>query len=498
MATAAPLQTVRNEAAWKAMLLCLGLTWIFAVVMAGASAVNAHPDEASHIAAGQYYETHWLPPQATEAAMLPSLSIYGFTYLSDIDASYFFAGKLAGLLSGIVPDERLCFRAFNLLLLLVLIGMYAARRDLFSPLVLLLITPQVWYVFSYFNNDALPLFLALLLADAVFGARARVALALSGPWRASSLLPLVGCGMGIGLLVLTKSNYLPFLAFLAFVAFWNAFGLTAAAIAVACAAPYLAYARGFGSIPSSAAWASLTLGTVSVVTAIAMKVRRSRATRVVVARAAWVLVAAFAIAAPPLAYDRVTNGEASDKATVMTAIAEKHAAPEYRPSKASSNESFFGLRLRDKGVALHELLLSPWDWAGKNWRSFTGYYGYMNIRGPAAYYTAMLALYLSLLAYTARVVLRRGESGEWQLLAASAVFSAGIVFLSLYHSWINDFQPQGRYLFPVLALFSIPFTKASRLFRTRFVPALLGAAFALSACSFLFVGLRKIAKVYGP
>jgi hypothetical protein len=106
--------------------------------------------------------------------------------------------------------------------------------------------------------------------------------------------------------------------------------------------------------------------------------------------------------------------------------------------------------------------------------------------------------HLLLLAYLSFAILVRGDPAERQLLAFAAAFSGGVVFLSLYHSWINDFQPQGRYLFPVLALFSIPFTKASRLFRTRFVPALLGAAFALSACSFLFVGLRKIPKLLGP
>ena len=493
-----PLRSARSDAVWKSLLACLGVAWILAAVMAGVSALDAHPDEAAHIAAGQYYETHWLPPEATETALLPSLSTYGYTYLSSIDASYFLAGRLARLVSAVVPDARLAFRAFNLLLLLILVAVYAARRDPYSPIVLLLVTPQVWYVFSYFNNDALPLFLSLLLADAMFGARGRVGRALAGPWRAASLLPLLGCGAGIGLLVLTKSNYLPFLAFLAFVAFRTAFGLPAAAIAVACAVPYLAHARGFGSVPQSIAQASLTLGCVVTLAAVAIRLWRSPATRTRVARGAWIALAAVAVAAPPLGYDRIVNGETSDKAAAMSAIAEKHAAPAYRPSNAAGNESFFGLRLRDKGVALHELLVDPWEWPVKSWKSFTGYYGYMKIRGPAAYYIGMFALYVALFGATARVVLRRGEPGEWQLFAASTLFSGGILVLSLYHSWINDFQAQGRYLFPVLALFAIPFTRASRLFSTRTVPALLGATFALSATSFVFIALRKIAKVWAP
>ncbi len=488
------LQLGRSHTAFRCMLSCLALAWILAAVMAGLSAVDAHPDEASHIAAGRYYVTAWLPPRATEAALLPSLSPYGYTYLGSVDVSYFLAGKLARLLSGIVPCEALGFRAFNLLLFLVLIVRYALRRDAYSPLVLLLLTPQIWYVFSYFNNDGFPLFLALLLADAVFGSRSRVVDALSAPWRASSLGPLVGSGAVIGLLALTKSNYLPFIGFVVFVGFWRAFGLATAAIAVASAGPFLAYARGFGSVPPFVARSSLALGIVATLAAVATKTRRSPAIRSLLARAAVVALAALAVAVPPLVYDRITNGEASDKASAMSALAEKHAAPEYRPSSAAESESFFGLRLRDKGVAVYELLLEPWDWPVKTWKSFTGYYGYMTIHGPAAYYIVMFALHVLLLSYTARVVLARGDPAEWQLFATAGAFGGGIILLSLYHSWINDFQAQGRYLFPVLALFAIPFTRASRWFGARVVPALIGAAFALSSSSFLFVGLREIAK----
>jgi hypothetical protein len=215
-------------------------------------------------------------------------------------------------------------------------------------------------------------------------------------------------------------------------------------------------------------------------------------------RGAIVALAAFAIAGPPFVFDRILNGSRPEKAFALGVIAEKHAEPAYRPSDSSGDDSFFGLRLRDKGVALHEVLLPPWEWPVKSWKSFTGYYGYMTIHGPAAYYIAMFALSVFLVAYTARTILLRGDAIDRQLLALSGVFAGGVIFLSLYHSWINDFQAQGRYLFPVVALFAIPFSRAARSFRTRIVPALLGIAFALSASSFLFVGLRRISKGFGP
>ena len=122
--------------------------------------------------------------------------------------------------------------------------------------------------------------------------------------------------------------------------------------------------------------------------------------------------------------------------------------------------------------------------------------------GPHAYRPASatnrFAFHVALIVYTTPIVLRRGDSCERQLLAASAAFFAGIPLVSLYHWWINDFQAQGRSVFPMLALSAIPLMKASRRFRTRVVAALLSDAFALSDSSMLSVALRKIAKVLGP
>lgn len=487
-----------GDTRFQLLRLALGIAWLLALTMAAISAANANPDEIYHAAAGSYYLTHWLPPQISEAALLPSISQYGFTYLGEIDATYFLAGKLASLLPATLLSEPFRFRAFNLLLFAILIVVYGVRRDPFSPFVLLLLSPQIWYVFSYFNNDGFPLFLSLLLVYTAFGSRSRVATALSEPWRASTLLPLVGTGLLAGLLALSKANYLPVVAFVVFFATWRGFGFAAATVGVATVGIYLARTHSFVSMPAPVLAACLMIGVASLFALMAVRSWRAPASRTLLARGAILAIAAVAIAAPPLAYDRILNGPGPEKAFALGTIAEKHAEPAFRPSESGDTDSFFGLRLRDKGLALHELLLPPWDWAIKSWKSFTGYYGYMKIRGPTAYYIAMFALYVALVSYTTRTILRNGDPAERQMLAVAALFCGGVIFLSFYHSWINDFQAQGRYLFPTLVLFAIPFARASRFFRSRVVPALLGMAFVLSASSFVFVGLRKIAKGFGP
>jgi hypothetical protein len=482
----------------RMLFACFVLAWLLAALMAALSATNAHPDEIFHLGAGRYYLDHWLPPRMTEAELLPSLSKYGYTYLGEVDISYFFAGKLARLLSFAVPGETLCFRAFNLALFGALVARYAARREAFSPLVVLLLTPQVWYVFSYFNNDAFPLFLSLLLVDQLFGARARVGAALSEAWSAASLRRLAATGVLLGLLALTKSNYLPVLGFVGFVAMWRGFGLAAAVIAVAGAAVKLALSRGFVSLPPRAASAMLAGGAAALLALVAARLLRSPPLRGVLARAALVAIAAIAVVAPPLAYDRAVNGPSNEKNGALSVIAEAHADPAYRPSNAANAESFFGLHLRDKGVTLAQVLLPPWSWATKSWKSFAGWYGYMTIKSPNAYYLALFAVDALLAATIAAALLLRGAPGDRWLLGIVAGFGAGTIAISLYHSWVNDFQAQGRYLFPALALAAIPFTRGAPLAGARVVRGFVAIAFALSVFSFGYVGLMRIARATVP
>jgi hypothetical protein len=483
---------------FRLLVGCFVVAWALAVAMALVSAVDAHPDEKFHLAAGHYYLDHWLPPKVDESTLQPSLSGYGYSYLGDVDVTYFLAGKVARALGSVIGSEYLCFRAFNLLLFAGLIAVYVRRRDAFSPVVVALLTPQVWYVFSYFNNDALPLFLALLVADLLFGARERIGAILTAPWHAASLLPLAGCGALLGLLVLTKSNYLPFLGFVAFLALWNTAGFAPAAVAVASAGFYVAQARGFFSFQRQTAVIAASIGAGVVVIATAVRVRRSTALRAALRGGAFVACAALWVAAPPLLYDRVVNGDAYTKNSALSALAEAHADPEYQPSAAANADTaFWGLRLRAKGVTLLEVLSPPWSWGTKSWKSFTGYYGYMSIKSPFAYHAAIGAVYAALVACFLRAIFASHDPQALALVAAASAFGGGVVLLSLYHSWVNDFQAQGRYLFPVLAIASIPMARTATRFdarEVRIVQSLIALAFVLSAFSFSFRGLARIAK----
>src|SRR5262249_16704993 len=160
-----------------------------------------------HRAAARYYIDHWLPPKAGDPATLDTYSNYGLSYLNETDFPYLFAGKFAALLAPVVSND-LAFRLFDVVLLAILppfCRMGPAAFLIFSPL---LLSPQIWYIFSYFNGDAFALFLAVLIAYQVAAPGSQFNANLDSPGLRRNISGAVVLGLLIGLLALSKKNYL--------------------------------------------------------------------------------------------------------------------------------------------------------------------------------------------------------------------------------------------------------------------------------------------------
>jgi hypothetical protein len=67
-----------------------------------------------------------------------------------------------------------------------------------------------------------------------------------------------------------------------------------------------------------------------------------------------------------------------------------------------------------------------------------------------------------------------------------------VILLSAYHSWTADFQPQGRYLFPVLPMLAFILFRYRERLGSRALHMLFAGLFAASVISFVFTGLRAI------
>jgi uncharacterized membrane protein len=128
------------------------------------------------------------------------------------------------------------------MLLAILAGLRLRPQRALSPL---LLAPQIWYIFSYFNGDAFPLFLATLIGyqtavpDSLFNRY------LDAPGLVRRVPGLLFVAVLIALLALSKKNYYAFLACVPVTLAIARFGIVAALVvasgAMIGAATYLGW-----------------------------------------------------------------------------------------------------------------------------------------------------------------------------------------------------------------------------------------------------------------
>lgn len=413
---------------------------VLALCMALLSRFNAHPDEYLHFETARYFVAHLLPPALDDPAAAPSFGHYGVSYLQDLDASYFLMGKFMAALAWLGTPE-IAARLFNVLLFVV-VATYAVMRlrGSFAAAVLL-ISPQIWYVFSYVNGDAWALAVALLAVVQL----ATEDSGLSQYLRAADWRTRAGGGLGFaGLLVLllmAKRNYYLFLPFIGLVAVWKA----------------LVWEPGLPARRIAAKWAAIVL------TALVLYV-------------------------PARLTQAATNR--FELPRLRAEQAEKFAAPGYRPSEIAAGKGAGRMALRNQGVPFTDLF-SKYRWGKTSFQSFCGMYHWMSLPSPGAYYAVMGALYAALLL-TIGLAFRKLPWPD--VIFGAAVFSAAaaVIALSAYHSWTADFQPQGRYLFPVLPMLAFVLYRYRETLRSRALLLLFTGLFAASVFSFVVAGLRAI------
>ena len=391
--------SLAGRAAWAerplaaVLLLQLALSVVLVVLMAVRSQGNAHPDEIFHFEAARYFRQHWLPPSVGAPGTESSYSAYGFSYLNEGDIVYWVLGKAAavGHAVGMVPGIAMRWLQVVLYAGLVAWLMFRARR--FTPaLGFLLLTPQVWYVFSYINGDALPFALLTVLLVELGWPDSGVRRFLKGT-QARPTPGVFVVGALLGLLAVSKRNYLVTFVFLGWAILW-----------------LRSEVRHWG-------------------------------------RLALVASTAAVIVLPWIAYHGWVNDWETGKR--VADYSELIASPEMKPSAQTTARSYPTRALRTKGASLWDVLVKL-DWVGLSFRSFCGLYGWMDIEADPWVYRVFAGLYAVWLAILVFPALRRGPPGARSLLIGVLVCATLVVAQSVYRSWVYDFQGQGRYLFPIL------------------------------------------------
>ena len=439
-----------------AFAVAIGLVLALALLAATARPVN--PDEVNHVGAAVYYASRWLPPAVGDPASLASYSEYGISYLNELDVVYLLAGKFADALSFTGLDVMVRLRLFDVALLLLCAACAWRSRIAALMTVPLLCSAQAWYVFGYFNGDAIALTAAFLLATALatWLEQADAEARLQWHWA-------ITLGVLIALCLLSKRTFYPFLPFVLGYALWrrgfrSASGYQLAALGLALLGLWFYMGSPFPGaralIPPAGPRALIGLVALSFIAWGAWHVLRRRPAEVALPRTLLAAVAiGAAIFALRVALDIGINGLPGAKSLALNALAERIAAPIYRPSVAATPGGYLGLALAAKGIGLGDLVFGAFRWPKYVASSFFGLYGYLNVWAPPWMYRAQFLAGAVLLASLAVPLARRSSSRI--VLGIAAVGAQLAIELALLNSWVFDFQPQGRYVFAILPIVGV-------------------------------------------
>lgn len=430
--------------AFRYIPLLLFAVFLFAATMALISEWNVHPDEYVHIAAAHYYQDHWLPPEIGDPAVAESYSLYGVSRLNNSEISYLLCGKIAKIIAPFGLDDRLAFRIFNLILLGLILLFTLREPDSRLVAMALLITPQVWYLFSYCNSDAIAVTVSFFAGCQVVVRSSALNRFLAeregvGPWGSLFIAAFL-----FGLLFVLKKNFLVFTVFLL--------------------------------------WVIL----VTIWRQTEKEERLARVRRVVV-----VCLVGLCLLAVKIAADYSINGlDRNDKIMQMRV---KMAAPLFNPNTPLEKQHA-NLSMKARGITLARIIHKD-RWFEKTFRSAFGVYGYSTISAGFVYYDLVRWTGLAFLALVLVSLLVRG--GVYVNLQTLAVvgLSAALISVALYYSWTKDFQPQGRYLIPILSMLGVLCAQGKEYLNAKIMTLFTLCMFLLSSYSFICFGLLEIPRL---
>lgn len=431
------------------LLVALCLALIMAVISKhywlhpnGTARIFVHPDEEVHSAAVHYYRNHWLPPAIDNPEILESFSVYGYSRLASYELYYPVAGYLTRLLAPLhqpfMWDARMAGLLF-LVLMVVLSWRYVSFRPFAVPL---LVTPQVWYVYSYANSDGFALLLSTLAAWQVAHRDSALNRLLREPDR-PHWATCLWLGLLAGSLLLLKLNFYFFILFMG---------------------AYLLWRIATGDFPDQRRFWTR----VSIVVLIALALYGMR----------WGLE---------------VNANGWDSRDRIAVMIEERAEPLYKPSTELHSKHIY-LNMRERGHSLKQILQKE-QWGGKSFVSAFGAYGYTQYVGTSIYYSLVKWIGIGLLLVMLVSLLIHGPPRIWFLFALTLGSASLLVAASLYQSWTISFQAQGRYLAPILPMFGILYYHARPWLLQRTFNVLLFSLFGLAVWSFLFIGLAMIPKL---
>ncbi len=421
----------------------MGLVLVLITIMAIISRPHAHPDEHAHIAAAQYFENNLSLPQVCTKDTLPSYTVYGTSRLNADELTYYVAGRYLQLVDFIPVKTYVKLRFFNVLLfalLLLLAVRNPQARLLLTPM---LLSPQLWYLFSYFNSDASALLAAFVIGNQVISENSSFRKLLSGKVD-KVILPLIGLGFLATFLFLTKKNFYFFTLFL----------FASAALL---------------ALPSRKHWQNL--------------IQPAKSLGVII------LLGLIGYSTWHFSQNVVNDFTRRDK---VIDCREQTADTAYKPSTPIEDQNW-SLSLDKRDISIPTML--SYGWVNAVFKSAFGNYGYVELPATQLHYLFVKLILALLVLSLIWQVMVRGNGFQRSVLALNLALFIGLILITIYKSWTVDFQPQGRYYFAMAPIFGVTLVWLQSVLNKRLLSALMLLLFTLATVSFVLYGLLDIAKV---
>lgn len=409
--------------------------------MASISRKNAHPDEYVHIGAAAYYENHWLPPDICAPETQHTYSSFGISRLNSMEIVYPIAGKFSKLLSFLPIKSYLRLRFFNIFLFFLIVLLCFRTVEFRVVAAPLLISPQIWYVFSYFNSDAFSLFFMFIISYQVLVSKSLLKQYLVKPQKERTLFFAIVLGVLFSMLLFSKKNFYFFAVFLLLYFIW-----------------WLYYEN-----PSESA-------------------------KIALRRVGLIIVVVIVIFGLRFVADAYVYGY--NKTEKILNCREKLAKTLYKPNTAL-HEKHHWMHLRERGVPLTKMF-TKYRWHKKSFRSSFGVYGYTTISAPKSYYALIKLISVFFVMFIFFSLFIKSGVKEKILFFLVLICSVTLIGTVFWRVWTVMLQAQGRHFLPLVGMIGFLFYHAEKHLNKTVFNTLIISMFLASLYSFVFIGLMNI------
>lgn len=419
---------------------------IVSILIALKSPYNIHPDEYTTKGAIDYYLLNWKIPDVRSDLVSNSFCVYGFTRLHELNLYYFFAGKIGYLAKNILSITNY-YRIFNILLLIIMfiiINLKIKKNPwLIFPFI---ITPQVWYIFSYATSDGFDFFLMFICIYQFVVKDSMLNKILSESITIKKIYRFILIGMLFALILMSKANY------------------------------YIILITSFVILMSKLFSTN--------------KLRKKSNVK------KYFLILSCCLIIFSLRYSVEIYHYGFNKSSVLNTLINEHAKYPFKLS-TPINEKYPTLLLHQRGETLSNILFNR-HFFRLSFTSFVGTYGYLQFTSSSLYNKIILFLYIILmvfLSYYIFVDMKSEEKSHKKNLLLFFLMAFCIILsfcLSIYNSWFVDFQPQGRYLFPIIFPLTICTLINKKIWSNKYFLILNISLSMLSTYSYIFFGLKNL------